>query len=180
MSEAERGKAEVLDLERYVPALLTFAANKLSWGATSLYQRLFGVGVTEWRIMSLLAIEPGINAARVVQVIGLDKAAVSRVLKTLEERGAVRIVPDDADGRRQRVALTPKGRRLHDRILPVALERARLLTDGLTEEERRVFIRALNHVNARIPDVNAYEPPGDGHGAEAARPKGKQASREQV
>ena len=50
----------MLDLDRYVPAFITFIANKLSNSATAFYQKNFGVNVTEWRIMSLLAIEPGI------------------------------------------------------------------------------------------------------------------------
>jgi hypothetical protein len=66
---------EVLDLDRYVPALITFIANKLSRSATTLYQKRFGVNVTEWRILALLAIEPAISAA--VAVIGFDKGPVS-------------------------------------------------------------------------------------------------------
>ena len=63
----------LLDLDRYVPAFITFIANKLSNSATGFYQRNFGVNVTEWRIMSLLAIEPGIPASRICSVIGFDK-----------------------------------------------------------------------------------------------------------
>ena len=54
----------LLDLDRYVPALITFIANKLSRSATVLYQKRFAVNVTEWRILALLAIEPEIPAAR--------------------------------------------------------------------------------------------------------------------
>src|SRR5258708_10049605 len=64
---------QTLDLERYVPAFVTFIANKLSRSATAFYQRRFGVNVTEWRMMSLLAIEPGITASRICYVIGFDK-----------------------------------------------------------------------------------------------------------
>ena len=55
------GKAggKVLDLDRYVPALITFIGNKLSNSATVTYQKRFGVNVTQWRILSQLAIEPG-------------------------------------------------------------------------------------------------------------------------
>ena len=64
-------EGQTLDLDRYVPAFITFIANKLSNSATAFYQRNFGVNVTEWRIMSLLAIEPGIQASRICHVIGL-------------------------------------------------------------------------------------------------------------
>ena len=86
------GRAEqVLDLDRYVPALITFIANKLSRSATVVYQKRFGVNVTEWRIMSLLAIEPAISAARICSVIGFDKGPVSRTLAVMEKRGLVSI-----------------------------------------------------------------------------------------
>ena len=93
------GRAEqVLDLDRYVPALITFIANKLSRSATVVYQKRFGVNVTEWRILSLLAIEPEISAARICHVIGFDKGPVSRTLAGMEERGLVSIRADRRTG----------------------------------------------------------------------------------
>src|ERR1700755_1528606 len=84
------------DLERYVPAFITFIANKLSNSATALYQRKFGVNVTEWRIMSLLAIEPGIPAARICHVIGFDKGPVRRTLAAMQGRAllTIKAAPD--------------------------------------------------------------------------------------
>src|ERR1700681_2352438 len=91
------GVDDVLDLERYVPALITFIANKLSRSATVLYQKRFGVNVTEWRILVLLAIEPGIPASRICHVIGFDKGPVSRTLSIMRERGLVAIKTDPKD-----------------------------------------------------------------------------------
>ena len=81
---------QVLDLDRYVPALVTFIANKLSRSATVLYQKRFAVNITEWRILALLAIEPEISAARICHVIGFDKGPVSRTLTAMKERGCSR------------------------------------------------------------------------------------------
>src|SRR3989442_7333909 len=80
-----------LDLNRYVPAFITFIANKLSNSATALYQRQFGVNVTEWRIMSLLAIRTRLPASRICHVLGFDKGPVSRTLPGLEKRRLVSI-----------------------------------------------------------------------------------------
>src|ERR1700742_2454084 len=120
-----------LDLERYVPAFITFIANKLSNSATAFYQRKFGVNVTDWRIMSLLAIEPGIPAARICHVIGFDKGPVSRTLSVLQKRGlvAIRTAPDD--GRTHSISLTAKGRATHDKVIIAALERERRLLSVL-------------------------------------------------
>src|SRR6266699_3847 len=130
---------QTLDLERYVPAFVTFIANKLSNSATAFYQGNFGVNVTEWRMMSLLAIEPGIPASRICHVIGFDKGPVSRTLSLMQERGLVAIKADPNDGRSHAIAMTPKGRAIHNQIMVVALERERRLLGCLNKEEREVL-----------------------------------------
>lgn len=142
-----------LDLERYVPALLTFVANKLSHSASTTYQSRFGVNVTEWRIMSLLAIEPGISAARICQVIGFDKGPVSRTIASMEKRDLVAIDEDPTDARRRLIRLTAQGESLHDEIIVVALERERRLTACLTPEQRDTLIDLLNRLHANLPAV---------------------------
>jgi DNA-binding MarR family transcriptional regulator len=118
---------QTLDLQRYVPAFVTFIANKLSRSATAFYQKRFGVNVTEWRIMSLLAIEPGITASRICHVIGFDKGPVSRTLALMQKRGLVAIKTGPLDGRSHSISLTPKGRQTHDAVIVAALERERRL-----------------------------------------------------
>ena len=107
---ADADGGPLLDLDRYVPAFITFIANKLSNSATAYYQRNFGVNVTDWRIMSLLAIEPGIPASRICHVIGFDKGPVSRTLSVLQKRGMVTIRTAPDDGRSHSISLTAKGR----------------------------------------------------------------------
>jgi DNA-binding MarR family transcriptional regulator len=153
--------AEVLDLERYVPALITFIANKLSRSATVLYQKRFGVNVTEWRILVLLAIEPGIAASRICHVIGFDKGPVSRTLSIMQQRGLVAIKSDPMDGRTHSISLTPKGRAIHDEIIVVALERERRLLGCLQKEEREVLINLLGRVHRNLAAVTDQPEPGD-------------------
>jgi hypothetical protein len=96
---ADASAGPTLDLTRYIPAFVTFIANKLSNSASVLYQRKFGINVTEWRIMSLLAIEPGIPASRICYVIGFNKGPVSRTLAMMQKRGLVAIRTAADDGR---------------------------------------------------------------------------------
>ena len=79
----------VVDLDRYVPAYLTWIANKLSRGASQAYLDSFGIGIEIWRILVLLAIENSISAQRVSKVIGMDKASVSRAFKSMAASGTV-------------------------------------------------------------------------------------------
>jgi DNA-binding MarR family transcriptional regulator len=147
----------VLDLERYVPALITFIANKLSRSATVLYQKRFGVNVTEWRILVLLAIEPGIAGSRICHVIGFDKGPVSRTLRIMQQRGLVTIKTDPKDGRSHSISLTPKGRATHDDIIGIALQRECRLLACLQHEEREMLIKLLVRVHGNLAAVTDPE-----------------------
>ena len=142
-----------LDLDRYVPAIITFIANKLSNSATAFYQRNFGVNVTEWRIMSLLAIEPGIPASRICSVIGFDKGPVSRTLAMMKKRGLVAIRSAPADGRSHAISLTTKGRATHDEVIVAALGRERRLLSCLDAGERDVLIGLLRRLHDNLGAV---------------------------
>ena len=144
---------QTLDLERYVPAFVTFIANKLSRNATAFYQKRFGVNVTEWRIMSLLAIEPGITASRICHVIGFDKGPVSRTLSMMQGRDLIAIKTDPHDGRSHSISLTPRGRAVHDQVIVAALERERQLLACLRKDEREVLIDLLRRIHANLGAV---------------------------
>jgi DNA-binding MarR family transcriptional regulator len=142
-----------LDLDRYVPAFITFIANKLSNSATALYQREFGVNVTEWRIMSLLAIEPGIPASRICSVIGFDKGPVSRTLASMKQRGLIAVRSDPDDGRSHVISLTAKGRATHDRVIVAALARERRLLSCLDPAEQEMLITLLRRLHDNLDAV---------------------------
>jgi DNA-binding MarR family transcriptional regulator len=142
-----------LDLDRYVPAFITFIANKLSNSASAFYQRQFGVNVTEWRIMALLAIESGIPASRICHVIGFDKGPVSRTLAGLDKRGLVSIRTDPNDGRTHSISLTARGRATHDKVIVAAFERERRLLSCLSKDEREVLIDLLRRLHENLGAV---------------------------
>ena len=162
--DAEPGAPGVLDLDRYVPGLLTLLANKLSRGANALYQSRFGLSVTEWRIISQLAIEPDIPASRICQVVGFDKGPVSRSLAGLEARSLLTSHVDEADARRRMIRLTPRGRALHDRVIAVALERERRLLACLSGPERETLIGLLRILHENLGAVDGSADPGSERG----------------
>lgn len=149
----------VLDLDSYVPALLVFISNKLSHGGSTLYRRLFGIGISEWRVMAMLAVEPNIPAHRICEVIGFDKGLVSRVVQALSAQGLVSVAADDSDNRRRVIGLTAKGQELHDRVISVALEREKILLGDLSAQEVDRLVGLLRRLLGQVDAVNAYEPP---------------------
>ena len=146
------GAAHV-DLNRYVPAYLTWTANKLSRGASAFYLQHFGVGIEVWRCLVLLAVEGACSAHQVSRVIGLDKASVSRCFKRMHADGLIRIELDRSDGRARIAVLTSEGRALHDEIREVALARERALLAVLSRDEAAALLSLLQRVHENLPNV---------------------------
>ncbi|KTC35252.1 MarR family transcriptional regulator [Pseudomonas putida] len=136
-------------------------ANKLATGASLSYRKHFGIGVVEWRLIALLAVEDKITANRICQVIGLDKSAVSRSLQVLEAAGRISGEIDSKDARRYTVSLTAEGKALHDRVLKVALERERRLLSGFSPAEVDTLVTLLARLQTNVAYVNDYDPPAD-------------------
>jgi DNA-binding MarR family transcriptional regulator len=150
-----RISAHALNLDKYVPAYLTYLAGKISNSASATYRPKFGVGITDWRIMALLATEPWIAAGRVCDVIGLDKAAVSRSVHGMKSDGIVVVQRIEDDQSRQLIALTRKGLNLHDRIVKLSLARERHLLKNFSAAERKMLINFLSRMHAQVVDTDA-------------------------
>lgn len=142
-----------VDLHQYVPAYLTWIANKLSRGASRHYLNAFNVGIEVWRCLVLLTIHGSISAQQASQNIGMDKASVSRSFKRMCRMGLIVMALDSSDGRMRIATLTAKGRALHDRIRDVALERERVLLSVLSSSERRTLLGLLRRLHENLPAV---------------------------
>jgi len=144
-----------IDFAKYVPAHITYIANKISSGATAIYLPRFGVGITEWRIMALLAREAWVTPKRVSDSTGLDKGAVSRSIHSMHVAGIVDVRPDQYDRRSQILALSAKGLRLHDRMVKLALKREQILLGGFSEKERSLLVQFLARIESQVPAANS-------------------------
>lgn len=149
---------KVLDLERHIPYFFTYISNKLSRGASDTYRKHFGIGITEWRVMGVLAGLPNISANSIINAIGLDKGAVSRSLDALDKEGLTTSVPDPNDNRSRLIKLSRAGQNLHDKVIEAALEREERLLSNLTPEEVETLIVCLRKIRATVPYVNAFTP----------------------
>lgn len=136
-----------LDLNRHVPALVAFIDNKLSAHGAKVYKEQFNTSLTEFRILSMLAVEPNINAQRIIEFIGLDKAGVSRTIKQLHEKNLLTVVPDPHDLRANNLCLTDSGLALHDQIVNVAKAREQRLLSDFNHMEIENLIYLLNKLH---------------------------------
>ena len=136
-----------LDLNRYVPALVAFIDNKLSAHAAKLYKDHFNTTLTEFRVLSMLAVEPNINAQRIIEYIGLDKAGVSRTIKHLHEKSLLTVTPDPHDLRANNLCLTDSGYALFEEVLVAAKAREQRLLSDFNHMEIENLIYLLNKLH---------------------------------
>jgi len=144
-----------IERDEYLPALLSHINNRLSSGSSQLYLKHFGIGLNEWRVLSVLSNTPQVMANFIGQVVGMHKAVVSRSVRELEAKGLVLI--DTSSGQRL-MSLTETGQQMHDRIAVIAIERARLLVDGFSEEEQQMSLVLLRRMFGNLQRVNAWDP----------------------
>jgi DNA-binding MarR family transcriptional regulator len=149
--------SRVLDLDRFVPAALTQIGNKWARGSSQIYLKRFGIGINEWRVLSLLAIEPETTANHICAVIGMDKAAAGRSLEMLHKAGYASFKSHAKDKRSKLVALTKSGLVLHDKIIKIALKREKLLLEDFSQIEVETLISLLNRIRTNIVHLQAYD-----------------------
>ena len=140
-----------LDLDRYVPGLLLWLSNKMASSASSLYRARFDLGVADWRVLSYFEIHPWSTASSACDLMGLDKAAVSRSVALLHERGFLKLRPLGL--RKIEYATTPAGKKQHDRIMRLATAREEALLTGFNAQERDALIGYMQRMLANLDQV---------------------------
>jgi DNA-binding MarR family transcriptional regulator len=90
-----------------------------------------------------LYIRDGRKQQELADVIGVDKAAVTRALSRLEQSGYIVRKNDQEDRRATRVYLTPEGRNLQPKLEAAAIDCIETMTATLDTDERTELRRLL-------------------------------------
>ena len=144
------GPERTIDFERGIPFLVSVLGNKLSAIASHNVREDLGIGLMEWRILALLAVEKEATPARIGRVSGVDKSVVSRAATSLEQRGLVTVTPDPAASRQTRLTMTAEGARMHERGVAVSYARNEELLAGFTAVEREQLSDLLRRALANV------------------------------
>ncbi|MBB3177817.1 MarR family transcriptional regulator [Variovorax sp. Sphag1AA] len=138
-----------LSVDTFITTLMSQVGSALRRTITVPYVQQFGLTVSEWRLLSLIAHHCRISFADLVMQSESDKALVSRTVKVLQSRGLVR-VEGEGDTPRRKVwcAITPSGQALYQDAIPIARERQATAIRSLSQEERDVMYRALRRLRA--------------------------------
>ena len=109
------------DLNAFLPYRLNAAAARVSRAFAEHYREEFGISIAEWRVLAHLHHAGPVSVRDIEARTEMEKSKVSRAATRLEEAGYVAKAVNDADRRLVELTLTPQGRALVGRLLPVAI-----------------------------------------------------------
>jgi DNA-binding MarR family transcriptional regulator len=142
-----------LRLEKFLPYRLSVLTNLVSSAIAGAYRERFGLAVSEWRVLAVLANSPDLSAAEVAQRTAMDKVAVSRAVSSLLKSARLERRMARADRRRSVLRLTATGRRVHAQVAPVALAYERSLLRPLSRAERIALDCTLDILLGRVLQI---------------------------
>lgn len=144
MSDAEGGQ-----LAGFLPYQLSVASNAVSALIAERYRKRFAIKIPEWRVMAVLGDAGTMTQRALTAATVMDKVAVNRAVKVLEERGLIARVPNPEDGRSHLLALTGEGNAIHAEVMPLARGIERELLDGMTRDDEQMLRRLLAGLRQR-------------------------------
>ena len=149
-----------LQLLKFVPFRLNRLAAEVSTKLAEVYSDRFGIDIVEWRILITLAAHETCSAQFIVNCTRTHKSRISRGVSRMIGLKLVARSESKGDRRETLLRLTPKGKALHQKLVPVVLEQERKMMECLNENEFKAFTHAmdkLEHSLALTHHLDDYE-----------------------
>jgi DNA-binding MarR family transcriptional regulator len=90
--------------------------------------------------------------------MGLEPRSLTRILKTLEERGTIYREVDKTDKRSVRIFLTQEGKKAREQSRQTVLRFNEVLRKEIPEEKLNVFFEVIQQIDRIIETNTIYEP----------------------
>lgn len=110
----------------------------------------FGVTRGQWYFLRVLWIEDGLTQRELSARVGMMEPTTAIALRTMEKAGLVRRARSRDDRRRAHVWLTPEGRRLQSRLLPVARRIVEQAEKGISSRDLESFRSVIAHMTRNL------------------------------
>lgn len=151
-------------VDGYLPALLGQASQLISAEFHKVV-RLQGMAIAEWRVLASLADGGAVTTGRLAQLVLGKQPTVTRQLDRMQAKGYVERLDSDGDRRITLVRITPVGREMMSRLIPLAREHENrvLAPFGLkTAEDLKDLLRRMIEMH-RAPATASTDEPGISH-----------------
>ncbi len=144
-----------MELARFFPYRLAVLSETVSRAIAGVYSARFDLSRDEWRVLAALGESGTMNTQAALLFTTLDKVQASRAVHRMEGKGLIRREEDAADRRNRILRLTPAGRALYRRIVPVVKSREAFLLEGFDETERAALDRVIERLLARARELES-------------------------
>jgi DNA-binding MarR family transcriptional regulator len=137
-------------LSDFIPYRMAIISNAVSALIAGEYHSQFGLKIPEWRIMAVLGDAGPLTQRDLVRMTLMDKVAVNRASKVLEDRALVRRDPNSADGRSHYLALTNAGAAMYGLIWPQALAAYENIFSAFSPRDTQKLSALLDKLSAAV------------------------------
>lgn len=135
-----------LDLGNYLPYLVNRVGFALVASFTAEALKPHGLSIEMWRVLAALSNNGGQRQVDLAAMTSIDASTLSRLVSRLVRMGQVTRSRSETSSREVLVALTPKGRALVQRLIPIAKRLERNASGDLPVKELAALKRLLSQV----------------------------------
>ena len=138
------------DLDAYFPYLINRvgAALVATFGKDPLGRHRLNIAM--WRALAALSHNGDLRLVDLADITSIDVSTLSRMVTRLMRLELVSRTRSKRSEREVLVKLTPKGRLLLDRLIPVALRFEEVLTEGISPDDLAAVNRVLHQMHANM------------------------------
>ncbi len=119
----------------------------------------YGLTLGQWYYLRALWDEDGMTQRELSRRVGMMEPTTVTAVNSMERDGYIRRVRNKTDRRKVNIFLTPKGRRLRERALPLAKAAHKVMATHLNEREVKTLFRLLEKVrkgcDAHLANLNS-------------------------
>lgn len=120
-------------------------------------EQKFGLTEPECSALFCIGHSDGLTATDVCNITGRPKNSMSRAISVLMDKNLLSRATDEVDARKKRLVLTPEGRTLYEKIVPIFLRSEQRIVQPLTPSELSDLDRLLTKMTQHITsDPHAY------------------------
>lgn len=128
---------------------ILYRKSQMFWAQTL---KDYDIASSEYPILIMLNKRDGITQDEIASKLGVDKSAVTRVVKSLLEKGFIERKKDLEDLRCNRIYLTEKGHKSWEPIQKGREEWDAIMSKNLKKEETKEVIRILSQMVENIEE----------------------------
>ena len=136
-------------LDSYLPYLLNRAGARIA-SAFSEEVRPLGATLQMWRVLAALREQDGRRMGDLSATTSIEVSTLTRLVDTIEKKGLVARRRDAGDARVVLLHVTGAGRRLAQRILPIAERYEGVALAGFNVAEAEILKAALRRLYANM------------------------------